>query len=260
MLLRMVIAIAVAVGFGARAEASLRAPDVQVEIVDDNGRQFEQFPTRTRGGGAAHRAYLQAERGASYRIRVHNGTGERVGVVIAVDGRNIISGARSELARREPMYILTPWAQEEYSGWRTNLSDVHEFYFTDWEDSYAEAFGDRSAKGVIAVAVYREKERPLELHRRPYSKDSPAAPAAGRADERSASSKQAAEPGTGFGDRRYEPATRVAFNAESRASSRVFLKYEWPETLCRKRIADCASDGNRFWDEDLAFAPYPRRR
>jgi hypothetical protein len=232
--------------------------DVTVEIVDRNGVAFEQFPARTRSGGAAYRAYLQAEQGAPYRIRVRNGSGDRIGVVIAVDGRNIISGARSELTRDEPMYVLSPWGEDEYSGWRTSLDDVHEFFFTDWTGSYAEAFGDRSAKGVIAVAVYREKPEKRELHRRPrMSQDS----ASGPAEAPASSEKQAraAEPGTGFGDHRHEPAVRVAFEAERRPSSRVFLKYEWRETLCTKRIVDCRREPNRFWDEDLAFAPYPPR-
>lgn len=139
----------------ARATHWQRGP-VRVEIVDQRGARFEQFPTSSRDG-AVLRAWLRAERGAPYRIRVSNESGERVGLVIAVDGRNIISGAKSELRRREPMYVLGPWQSEELSGWRTSLANVHEFYFTEWEDSYAEAFGDRSAKGVIAVAVYREK-------------------------------------------------------------------------------------------------------
>jgi hypothetical protein len=226
--------------------------EVTVEIVDDRGSRFEQFPTR--GGGAdTYRAYLRAERGSPYRIRVRNDTGERVGVVIAVDGRNIISGARSELHRSEPMYVLGPWAHQEYSGWRTTLSDVHEFYFTDWSDSYAEAFDDRSAKGVIAVAVYREQARHYDRETRD---------GAGKSKSPSASAKRSEEPGTGFGDRRHEPAVRVAFEAERQAASKLFLKYEWPETLCRRGIADCgrARDHNRFWDQDLAFAPYPPRR
>jgi hypothetical protein len=234
------------------AQAREARNDVTVEIVDRNGAAFQQFPTRTRSGNDAYRAYLQAEPGARYRIRVRNGSGERIAVVIAVDGRNIISGARSELARGEPMYVLAPWENEEYSGWRTSLADVHEFYFTDWQDSYAEAFGDRSAKGVIAVAVYREKERKRDIRQPQHSnekRDAASAPSSARGE--------ASEPGTGFGDERHEPATRVAFDAEKRASSRVFLKYEWRDTLCRKRIVDCASERNRFWDEDLAFAPYP---
>jgi hypothetical protein len=229
-----------------QAHARYEPRDVTVEIVDERGGRFEQFPVRT--GGEAYRAYLQAERGAPYRIRIRNHTGERIGVVVAVDGRNIISGKRSELERNEPMYVLSPREREEFAGWRTSLDDVHEFYFTDWKDSYAEAFRDRSAKGVIAVAVYREAYREKEELARPQS------------DERRES--KAGAPGTGFGDRRYDPAVRVDFDAQRTASSQVFLKYEWRETLCRKGIARCdrGRERNRFWDDDLAFAPHPPRR
>lgn len=229
----------------AQAEARHEPRDVTVEIVDERGRRFEQFPVRRDGDG--YRAYLQAERGETYRIRIRNHTGERLGVVVAVDGRNIISGRRSELERKEPMYVLSPYEREELAGWRTSLDDVHEFYFTDWKDSYAEAFRDRSAKGVIAVAVYREKEKERV---RPYYDGAPSA-------------KRSDEAGTGFGDRRYDPAVRVDFDAERHASSQIFLKYEWRETLCRKGVARCerGRDRNRFWDDgDLAFAPYPPRR
>lgn len=277
------------------AQAHSRPSDVSVEVLDEHGATFSQTPVRNER--KAYRAYLQAERGAHYRIRIKNRSGERLGVVVAVDGRNIISGARSELERGEPMYILAPWDTQVYSGWRTSLADVHEFYFTDWQDSYAEAFGDRSARGVIAVAVYREKERWLPFQSgdarrgredetdRATAVPAPAAPKSGavagsagatasnsageaRSDAGSAadsadrakaerSEAQASEPGTGYGDRRDEPAVRVAFEAESRASSRVFLKYEWRESLCRKGIIDCREPENRFWPDTLSFAPPP---
>jgi hypothetical protein len=229
---------------------SHRHQDVTVEVIDRNGNAFQQFPV------SASRAYLRAENGERYRIRVRNHSGERIGLVIAVDGRNIISGQRSELARREPMYILSPWETDDYSGWRTSLDEVHEFYFTQWEDSYAAAFGDRSARGVIAVAVYHE-----DAPRQPLAE---AESKSERAQARAASpatADAAAEPGTGYGDAREEAAVRVAFTAASRASSKLFLKYEWPKSLCRRGLMRCDDDHNRFWNEDgLAFAPPPPRR
>jgi len=247
-MLRYVVGVTAVLAFTSlEAQARYESQDVTVEIVDERGRRFEQFPVQT--GGDAYRAYLQAERGETYRIRIRNHTGERLGVVVAVDGRNIISGKRSELDRREPMYVLSPHEREELAGWRTSLDDVHEFYFTDWKDSYAEAFRDRTAKGVIAVAVYREI-RKEERYRKSVPPE--------------ASAKRSDEAGTGFGDRRYDPAVRVDFDAERYASSQVFLKYEWRETLCRKAVVRCerGRDRNRFWDDDddLAFAPYPPRR
>jgi len=264
----MVLAV---LGFTSAALATERSHDVSVEVIAANGASFEQFPVNDRG--AAYRAYLQAERNAPYRIRIRNQTARRVAVVVAVDGRNIISGAQSDLARGEPMYILGPYETQDYSGWRTSMTDVHEFFFTEWQDSYAEAFGDRSARGVIAVAAYREKERPQpKLSQQPYSKEeraagsaAPAMPAPANEGKLARSDVQKkdqrdSEPGTGFGEQRYEPVTRIEFESERSASARVFLKYEWQETLCKKGVIDCGAEKNRFWNDDLAFAPFPPGR
>jgi hypothetical protein len=234
---------------------------VAVEIVDERGRSFEEFPLTGREVGT-YRAYLKARRGATYRIRVSNRTGERLGVVIAVDGRNIVSGQRSDLRANEAMYVLDPWQSNDYRGWRTSLRDVHEFYFTEWPEAYAErAFHDRSARGVIALAVFRDR---LEVQRDEMRRDDFRSQdkSAARSAEKGAASA-AAPPGTGFGDRQYDPARRVEFLAEHRPMARSFLKYEWPETLCRRGIACEEPDRhdrrrrNRMWPDDDGFAPYP---
>ena len=233
---------------------------VSIEIVDANGQVFREFPVNTRDG--ALRSYLQAEKGARYQVRVRNATGERLGLVIAVDGRNIINGAKSELSGSEPMYVLAPYGTQEYAGWRANLDAINEFYFTDWSDSYAEAFGDRSARGVIAVAVYREVPPPPPVAQEYDANEGQrsagaAAPAASAADK---AARRAESAGTGYGERRVDHATQVEFTAQSNVESRHFTKYEWRETLCRKQVLDCGEQ-NRFWDESkLGFAPPPPRR
>lgn len=243
---------ACAASLAAPAGAAMPSP-VALEIIGPDGRVFQEFPVTARDG--ALRSYLQAEKGARYQVRVRNGTGERLGLVIAVDGRNIINGRKSDLARSEPMYVLDAWSSQDYAGWRANLEAINEFYFTDWSDSYAEAFGDRSARGVIALAVFREVPPPyLSLEgNSDRARDSASAPAAAaRSAEKSA--------GTGYGDRRTDHAQLVEFVAQESADSRHFIKYEWRETLCRKRVIDCG-DKNRFWDEStLGFAPPPPRR
>jgi hypothetical protein len=226
---------------------------VAIDVVDPDGRTFREFPVSAADG--ALRSYLQAEKGSRYGVRVRNTTGERLGLVIAVDGRNIINGKKSDLARTEPMYVLDAWTTQDYSGWRANLDAVNEFYFTDWNGSYAEAFGDRSARGVIAIAVYREEApAPIYPQRDDDSRAAGAAPSA-RAD---ASAEKSA--GTGYGERRVDRVVEVEFVARADADSRHFIKYEWRETLCRKRVIECG-EKNRFWDEStLGFAPPPPRR
>jgi hypothetical protein len=246
-------------GLWAAAAPAHSASPVDIEIVTPDGRNFREIPLDASDG--ALRSYVLAERGARYQVRVHNTTGTRLGLVIAVDGRNIIDGSKSELARGEPMYVIGAWDTQDYSGWRASLDAINEFYFTDWKDSYAEAFGDRSARGVIAVAVYREVPPPPAIAQS-YSEDDRQnrADAASAAAEKSAGrSRRDESAGTGYGERRDDHVREVQFIAETAAAGRHYIKYEWRETLCRKRVIECG-EPNRFWNEStLGFAPPPPR-
>lgn len=252
--------------------AAAWASDVDVRVVSDRKGVLSLYPVDSNGRSNTYRAYLEAERGEKYGIRIANRTGRRIGVVVAVDGRNIISGEKSHLHDSERMYILGPYESAVYDGWRTARDTVNRFYFTEPDDSYAAAFGDRSAMGVIAVAVYREKQLPP---RRPYSdresggktgedrsmRGEPA-PGAPTGAERKSLSPQAREEsaGTGFGEESRSPSIRVTFDPEHRVAERHFLKYEWRDTLCRKGILDCRYSRNRFWDDEADYAPYPPGR
>ena len=174
------------------------ASPVSIEIVGADGQVFREFPVSARDG--ALRSYLQAEKGARYQVRVRNNSGQRLGLVIAVDGRNIINGGKSDLQRTEPMYVLAPYETQDYAGWRANLAAINEFYFTDWSDSYAEAFGDASARGVIAVAVYGEVAPPRSLYSRtPTMNAAPARQAlpAAQENQRAATKRRARVMATG---------------------------------------------------------------
>jgi len=236
------------------------ARSLEVDIVNDRGRAFPQYPVRRDGRPTVYRAHLEAVQGQRYSIQIRNRTNERIGVVIAVDGRNIISGERSNLRPDERMYVLGPYQRETFEGWRTGRDRINRFYFTDAGDSYADAWGDHSAMGVIAVAAFREVEPPP---RQPWSEDRDdrrkfesglqSAPPAARGLQRS-------EPGTGYGETEWSPSRRVEFDPERRPFARYFLKYAWRDTLCRENVIDCDDwrrpPRNRFWDRD-EFAPPP---
>lgn len=231
---------------------------VALEFVDEHGRVFDSFPTASEDS-AVYRAILEARPQARYSIRARNLTGGRVGVVIAVDGRNIVSGERSELGRREAMYILGPYETATYAGWRTSASEVRRFYFTDVADSYAGRIGDESAMGVIAAAIYKERpRRPRYWRQRAEDSASAAAPAPAAEASRSASDRELGEQaGTGFGESQHSQAVRVEFSPERRASQRSFFKYEWPAQLCARGLKRCAPE-NRFWPEPWqGFVPPP---
>ena len=237
---------------GAWAEPTGNALDVQIR--SDSGRVLPLYPTAA--SFPNRRVYAEAVKGDSYSIIVRNLLNRRVGVVVAVDGRNIISGKQSWLRNDERMYILEPYGQGEFKGWRTSLDSINRFYFTDVPDSYAAAFGDESAMGVIAVAAYPEvprREEPADLSKAPLRSEQRVAPSA-KAEGESA--------GTGFGRQEHSPVRVVAFEPEGTAAEKVYIKYEWRSALCQQGIIRCGParpPRNRLWG-DGDFAPPPPGR
>jgi hypothetical protein len=67
--------------------------------------------------------------------------------------------------------------------------------------------------------------------------------------------------GTGYGREEYSPVRTVEFEPERAAAEKVYVKYEWRETLCRKGIIACGKPlpPNRMWGED-GYAPPPPGR
>jgi hypothetical protein len=234
--------------------------EVGIEILSENGSPFLIIPHRDFWKEGAHvlKQYLEARKGENYGIVIRNMTPERIGVVIAVDGRNIISGKKSNLRDNEPMYIVNSYESGQYNGWRTASNAVHKFYFTDTADSYAmRTFSDSSSMGVIAVAIYREKERvkPLYEGKRMGKTSAESANDSAARIKKGTSMDESA--GTGFGDELYSPVINVAFEPEPRPVQKMLVRYEWREVLCRKGIMNCGKEpGTRLWDED-EYAPHP---
>jgi hypothetical protein len=263
----------------ASACAGVVGNSMEVRIVTDDGRTLPTYPVKMRHG--VRKVYAEAVKGDHYRIEVKNRLNRRVGVVVAVDGRNIISGSKSWLKSNERMYILEPYGSGEFSGWRTAQDRVNRFYFTDVPDSYAAAFDDESAMGVIAVAVYPEVRRckpPISLPQttapspRVYeekaagsaNKEKSASDRTGGSEvmkDQAAKSDQTLESaGTGYGRDEYSPSHVVAFEPESRAVETIYLKYEWRSTLCKLGVVQCTRLSrrpfNRMWDNN-GYAPRP---
>ena len=154
---------------------------VDVRIVSDHGSEFTKFRTYPRFRQEGRYFYVEASKGERYSIQVTNTSNRRVGVVIAVDGRNIVDGKKSDLKGRERMYIIGPYETNTFEGWRTAMDRTNRFYFTEQSDSYAEkVFADGSAMGTIAVAVFSERiPEVVPFHDRPsVMKEAPAASAA----------------------------------------------------------------------------------
>ncbi len=236
------------------------AGNVSVEIISDNGSVFRNFPVSNhrKSGTRLIKKYLEAKKGENYVIRIRNNSPERLGVVIAVDGRNIITGSRSDLKRNEMMYIVNAYEHARYDGWRTSDNEVHRFYFTEPADSYSlRTFADSSAMGVIAVAVYRQKSRPKLRFDMSRNEAAPAAPSKDSTARGKGKSRASESAGTGFGNSRYSPVVQVEFEPERFPIQKTLVKYEWRETLCKKGILNCVKERkNRLWNND-GYAPYP---
>jgi hypothetical protein len=277
----IIIAMLAIAMFSASAWAGVVGNAVEVSIISDDGRMLPVVPVKM--SSDVRKVYAEAIKGDHYRIEVKNRLNRRVGLVIAVDGRNIISGTKSWLKNSERMYILEPYGSGAFSGWRTAQDRINRFYFTDVPDSYAAAFGDESAMGVIAVAVYPEVQRcrlptPLPQTTPSYERgrEGKGADAAGKAQadqaapsasgmrmkQDAARSERAMESaGTGYGRDEYSPSRTVAFESERQAAETIYLKYEWRATLCKMGVIACAKTyhrpHNRLWDNDGYALPPP---
>lgn len=186
-------------------------PLVRMTVVDrDSGQWLPEY--RHRGD-----RWIAGTPGHRYGVRLENTTGERVLVVLSVDGVNAVSGETA--APSQAGYVLDPWENAEIDGWRKSLDDVAQFVFTDLPDSYAARTGRPDDVGVIGIAVFREA-RPVGLE------DDVPAPMAGMARKAAAPAAEAADAapqrlGTGHGEREWSPVGQTAFERASDAPAQV---------------------------------------
>jgi len=257
------------------ATADGRLVDIQVQV---EGRAVPLYFPRD----GSERRYFQAFKGRHYALVVTNNTGRRIGVLIAVDGLNVVNGQRSRLASDEAMYVLDPWERSVIRGWRSSLQNVRDFVFVDEERSYAQRTGQANGDlGWVRVLAFNERgsrwfnDAPGRVNGReredrddealPFdSRDQKrgeepesAAPPSGIDERPSAPRAQAQEgdagqsktwgstkslyrdpqptpesvPGTGWGEKRWDPVRRVWFVPESRATDHLVLRYEYASGL-----------------------------
>lgn len=202
-------------------------PTVEMDVVDrDSGQWLPEY--RHRGD-----TWIAGAPGHRYAVRLTNNSGERVLVVLSIDGVNAVTGQDAHPAQAG--YVLAPWQSTEVAGWRKSLEDVAQFVFTDLPDSYAARTGRPDNVGVIGIAVFREARPvvyempappPIAGARREARAAAPSAPAA--AAESAASDAVAQQRiGTGHGQREWSPVGRTEFVRASRHPSQVSeLRYD----------------------------------
>ena len=199
-------------------------PLVDVGVVDrDTGQWLPQHP---------HRGdlWVAGTPGNRYSIRLTNTTGERVLVVLSVDGVNAITGQTANPSQAG--YVLEPWQTTEVSGWRKSMDDVAQFVFTDLGDSYAARTGRPRNVGVIGVDAFREARAyrypqytPPPIARGSMEKraEAEAAATAGSSSRGIAANDAARQQsiGTGHGGREWAPTSRTGFDRATRQPEQV---------------------------------------
>jgi hypothetical protein len=225
------------------------------------------------------RYYLEARKGARYTLRLANRTGERLAVLMTVDGLNVISGERQSVTQRGRMYVLDPWESADIQGWRTSLDDVRRFTFVDEQASYAARSGKANSRmGWIELAVYRERHRFTYRQAPDVSGATPRAEApapgarekSGRDDARDQDESQKRQagaapaqsyPGTGWGEQAHDPVQVVDFEAEASPAERVTLRYEYASALRALGILPWEAARDRLRERDrgeTGFAKPPK--
>lgn len=204
-------------------------PLVEVAVIDrDSGQWLPQYAYRGD-------SWVAGTPGHRYSVRLTNTTGERVLVVLSVDGVNAVSGQTA--APSQAGYVLAPWETTEIAGWRKSLDDIAQFVFTDLGDSYAARTGRPRNVGVVGVAVFQEA-RPRyyppappiargygERRKLGQSERTASAPAAADAVAETSASQQSI--GTGHGQREWAPVGRTEFARASRSPTQITeLRYD----------------------------------
>lgn len=135
-------------GLHAGCAAALPPPLLDMQLVDrDSGASLAQYPSRGR-------RFSPGTPGARYAIRLSNRSGERVLVVLSVDGVNAITGDTASWGQSG--YVLSPGESCDITGWRKSDERIAAFEFTSLGDSYAARTGRPANVGVIGAAVFRE--------------------------------------------------------------------------------------------------------
>ena len=222
------------------------------------------------------RYYIAGEPGHRYQISLRNRSGAGVMAVLSVDAVNAISGDTADWSQTG--YVLDPGEDTDVLGWRKNMSQVADFVFADFAQSYAVRTGRPANVGVIGVAVFRRQRvflpvqpaavadaasREKDVAAAPVEEamarsvpgvgPSMAAPMAG-----AAKAKADAPLGTGHGQREDSSITYVDFERASNTPDEVITLYydTWEHLLARGVVPTPRPDAPQPFPDH--FVPDPQ--
>ncbi|MCC6526369.1 MAG: hypothetical protein IT373_27225 [Polyangiaceae bacterium] len=184
--------------------------DVSLELEDAMGRPLRTFRR-------AGQTFVLGAPGARYAVRVRNQSGQRMEAVVSIDGRDAVNGLPSDGVTPRG-YLVPPFGTVLIEGFRTSLSSVAAFRFSDPSESYAALMGTPVRIGEIELHAFAERQRPpVEIgDLRWRAPPTPDAPRAGAAHP----SPSAAESnlGTGWGEERDSQVMETTFERANPAA------------------------------------------
>jgi hypothetical protein len=232
-------------------ESVVAANGFSVEVLVD-GRPLAEYAARGR-------RYIEALENAEYEVRVHNPTGSRVAVALAVDGLNSID-ARHTSAWDGHKWVIEPYGTIHVRGWQMSGESARRFYFTTERDSYAAKLGQPSNVGLITAVFFRER-RPVTIMpvtpRPTYSEgrasDERSAPRTGSAGEPGMQNKSGGDAtrqsnaqsypppddesaATGIGRSVRNDVQWIKLDLDSRPAGEITIRYEYRASLVRLGI------------------------
>lgn len=102
--------------------------------------------------------FVEGRQGSNFELDMRNLTGRRLLVHPTVDGLSCMDGKEAAKNDSSQGYVLPPYCTTRIPGWRLSDSEVAAFFFAGEGKSYAEKKGGGRDKGVIACAVWEEKQ------------------------------------------------------------------------------------------------------
>ena len=249
-----------AIGWSTPAAASHQWGPYTVDILIDGVPQ----PVYSSRG----ESFVAGSYGSSYEIRVHNQSSSRIEAIVAVDGRDVISG-QPVSPQRHRGYIIGPYGQTSVNGFRSSTSQVATFRFSSVPESYAWRTGTSWGIGTIRVWVFEEAPPPSWSAPpvMPYGAMDEGSPSGrGSAPSRSRSAEAPSAPqamGTAYGEQRWSPVSYTTFVRRSSHPTAVMgIRYNSWEMLAAAGIVSSMPPVQPVtcsgcWPQPGPFAPPP---
>lgn len=124
----------------------------EVEVLV-NGKPLKEYDHN-------HRIHIEGREKTRFSLRLRNNSATRKLFVPTIDGLSVMDGKDADFDSSG--YVIGPYSSYTVNGWRVSDGEVAEFYFSHPKDSYRKKIKKGNNLGIIGVAVFDEKKRPIK--------------------------------------------------------------------------------------------------